>query len=752
MKKAAHTIIITLFLGAMMLLPPMPFGPAKDNVALAAGSRHFGVNVDINSTEGARLLFIHPEESKTANLTIENTGNENDVFSLNVSIDYNGHEGLGWMASLNKKRIDIPLGERKVVRVSVKGPDNGYPNDNINVTITAVSEGDNGTKDTSAFKTFLIVNRRVRLTCEDNVHMTGAGEQTIFDCIVENSGDLTEDIEVLIIDRPVDWKAELNVGRFEKVPPKESRYIFLIVTPPRGALMDETGVVTIEARILALPYLKEKVTTVTTVNCGPWIVLRPDHAEISMDPGNNTTVPIDVEWFDVMYTESVILEILPDLPDGWTASLDRTTFKLTPAPIQIVNLTIRAPANAKPGARATIEIFCNSMMHDYWFDEIMIYAKVNRVINLNISVTPDSITALPGEPIRYSVHLTNEGRNDETFKINYSRFSDGLTSPYWHNNIRGISVKAGETAWFPVDVDVEKDAPPGDRTNWVVLIDVAGRNWSIPIRTIVGKTHSVGLDLIDNNVLIKAGMSVSYSIGVINQGNCRDNFSLFIKDLPDSWTHRFLHDGNITNTVELGPWEKAEFLLYIDVPDYWNYERVSFVLNVTGPQGVSKELERVFFVEGCELSIERISYYFPEQIRGWNQLIEVIVRNGGPGVCKDVTLNFYVDGAPQYTANIERLVPDVNMTVVIGWTPSKAGLYKLMFVLDPENKIKEANEDDNTRVDKLTVTATGYKEGEDPCLPCLCMGVPSTMVVLSLILWILWKRHRSRSHNYGKNG
>jgi hypothetical protein len=224
-----------------------------------------------------------------------------------------------------------------------------------------------------------------------------------------------------------------------------------------------------------------------------------------------------------------------------------------------------------------------------------------------------------------------------------------------------------------------------------------------------------------------------------------------LSGLPKNWTYRTIFNGNSTNTVQLGAGDTTNGLLYIDVPGNWTYTRVSFTLEVIGPGGISKKLDGVFYVEGCELTIERISYYFPMIFLEKEELIEVTLRNSGRGACADVPVNFYDDKVLQYTAIIERLPPNVTKTVVFGWTPKTAGGHRLMFVVDPKNKVLEANEDDNTRVDKVTVRSheTDYA---DPCMPFFCVGVPALIVGVLIILWILRKDLRGSSHNRGKIG
>jgi uncharacterized membrane protein len=222
--------------------------------------------------EQAKMMFIHPTEVKTANMSIKNVGGQNDTMYLNITIDYKGHESDGWESWLDEDAIDLNPSEKIKTLVYVRGPDKGNPNDFIETCVNATSMRNPDKNDTVCFRTFLVVDHGVKIDIADNIHVTMAGTPTEFDVTVTNTGDTEEDIRVSITDQPYDWEVKLTEETFTQMKPKEMRQLKLTVTPPAASVADEVGSVTVKAFEMTKPQVMDQAAAHTIVQ--PNIFLR----------------------------------------------------------------------------------------------------------------------------------------------------------------------------------------------------------------------------------------------------------------------------------------------------------------------------------------------------------------------------------------------------------------------------------------------------------------------------------------------
>ncbi|MFC1901113.1 CARDB domain-containing protein [Chloroflexota bacterium] len=98
-----------------------------------------------------------------------------------------------------------------------------------------------------------------------------------------------------------------------------------------------------------------------------------------------------------------------------------------------------------------------------------------------------------------------------------------------------------------------------------------------------------------------------------------------------------------------------------------------------------------------DLVVQSISWQPTGPTAGDNATYVFIVRNQGNGKAAPSFGYFYIDNEWQSTVNFDGIEPNGIYTSTLIW-PVQAGVYKVKFVIDPNNRIVESDEDNNESV------------------------------------------------------
>jgi len=131
-----------------------------------------------------------------------------------------------------------------------------------------------------------------------------------------------------------------------------------------------------------------------------------------------------------------------------------------------------------------------------------------------------------------------------------------------------------------------------------------------------------------------------------------------------------------------------------------------------------------------------ISLYFSptEPIKGDTVKITANIRNDGQIDSMNVDVNFYydVDGKPNLIAI--RKVPSIPVSsselISVDWkTSNLVGVYTVTMVVDPENGIKESDEENNVLTEKITITPKPHAYG-----PYIIAAISSIALIITAII------------------
>ena len=192
-----------------------------------------------------------------------------------------------------------------------------------------------------------------------------------------------------------------------------------------------------------------------------------------------------------------------------------------------------------------------------------------------------------------------------------------------------------------------------------------------------------------------------------------------VQDLPTNWTSVFSVRWDEISTFVLAPGETKDVSLAVAIPNNVSITDLSMTAVGTSLGKISSVIGLSIHIEKCNLQVVKITYDPSHVVHGDLVYIKVRVRNSGIVDCENATIRLYENG--QFVAEIivERFRGWTDRFVFFQWTPRLPGLYRLSFVIDPDDRIEEINENDNVLGDKVTVT-TGERWPDDrPCFhPC----------------------------------
>ncbi len=300
------------------------------------------------------------------------------------------------------------------------------------------------------------------------------------------------------------------------------------------------------------------------------IVLRPifgsslkcnDNAE-TINPGESVTYNITINNYAVpksKYDNNLKLE-LGEIPNDWTAKLNRTEINLDIS--ESINLTLRviAPNNVYHDQWANITINCRQKDLSIIEDSITISTFMEVEFGINLSCKNNIQYIGPNESVYYNILVKNNGNINDTINLSLSPVPSLWSAKL---NITSISLPPFSNNTVQLNVTAPKSIKQGEK----VTIKIFGTSqrylnnkYYVIITTIANLIYKINLFCYDPEHHAKPGEITNYIIQVKNKGNDIDTIFLSISKFK--W-NTSINPDNIT----LNPFESQNIVLTIKVPD-----------------------------------------------------------------------------------------------------------------------------------------------------------------------------------------
>jgi uncharacterized membrane protein len=666
---------------------------------------NYGVEVGMTPEEMYKVMYLHPNETKSANITIRNTGGLNDTVHLNLTTDF--HEHKGWKAKIETTDFGLKSQESRKVKVSVTGAPDGYDQDYIDVKVTATSAGNPKRNSTAAFRTYLKVDERMSMTCTDRVHSTQAGSPTTYTAYVNNLGDIKMNVNLTVFPPPPPgWDVVLDRYNFPNLKPKDSFNFTFTVTPPADAVADELGVITVQGHSERDPGIKDQVVTHTVVSPSIYIKLECLDSEHAVDPGNSTSYVISVSNVGNMAgTIIIILEIISATGD-WHAELDANAVGVAGMETKQVTLTVMAPEDARAGNRLVVRVvgFNEDRTME---DSVTSTTLVNQVHQLLMAVNPEMQLADPGSSVSYQVTIQNGGNGPEEVTIATNKLDVNWKIKYLMAGaeISGLFLDSAQSLSFEVVVTVPSDALAGEHYSAVGISDTSKNLWVAPLVTVVKQIYDIDLTTTQSKQQGSPGSKVFFSLINRNRGNGPDTISFSSVRLPSGWDVSF-KDSNMSNidSISLNSGEIGRVTVQVTLPSGSNGTSQEVMVTGASESSLSDTVKFVVDMMLPDLYLTGVKYSPKNLAAGKAVTVTVTVVNQGEVPVDNVTVRFYEGGTILGAEKLSRLPGNTNKTVTFTWLP-KEGRRTVKFMVDPDNSIIETDERNNLMKDTLTVSS-----------------------------------------------
>ena len=230
-------------------------------------TRTLGVVISTDTIWEEKLLALKAGIPNTIDFNLENTGNEDRVFDLDV--DLGSLSPDEWSIELNSDSNQIALseGESDIFSLDIRPTDNAVNREGgYNFVIIAEDSEDDNVR--YEFTVTMNVETNYQLAIEITVReqkLDEAGDSVNYIIRVKSSGNSDVVITLELQKDKTDWDAQLNIytATFEAGGPEKE--FILTVTAPDPVDNKEECTVSITAQVLLQPETAKSVSTKTTV-------------------------------------------------------------------------------------------------------------------------------------------------------------------------------------------------------------------------------------------------------------------------------------------------------------------------------------------------------------------------------------------------------------------------------------------------------------------------------------------------------
>jgi uncharacterized membrane protein len=706
----------------------------------------YGVELGMTPEEMAKIMYVHPNETKSANITVRNMGGQNDTMYVGITADFYGkaggfgkdYKGEGYKLWIDERNKELDLDAQEIVKVPVfvRGAPMGQPNEYIKVILYATSKMNPGKNDTIEFRVYLVVDHRILLKCPEHVHTTSAGVRTQYSISVQNIGDVEERIN-LTTSGPPGWEFSLDFDEV-RLKPGEQTIVTLTVVPPPDAVADEVGIVTVTGRSVFQVSVKDSVTTHTVVTPYMYIEMAAETPEQFVDPGNSTFFVLRVSNYGNMAgTVIIILEIISGTGE-WITSLDTNAVGIAGGETKQVILTVVAPSTAVAGTRLVVRVQGFDAEKRYSAD-CMVTTIVNQVHNVRVLATPEMVALYPGEKATYQVTVQNLGNGGEEVKLGASELPVGWDLTYSRadgsiiDEIEPLYLEPGSALAVNAIVQTAVGSLAKVYNIKGRLLDRDGNVYPIALGVTINQVYDIEVTTTLSKQVGVPGGKVIYTLIGKNKGNGFDILSFNFSNLPRDWQGIEFRDINyeLNDQLSLNASGLERMSLVVPIPAGTSGTSVEFDVSATSQGGVTDSIKLVLDIKMANLVISKL-IYTPKTLKA-NKLATIVVTidNIGEVNVENVTVRFYQDKSIMANERLERVSGGSNRTVTFTWL-AKSGSHDLKFVVDPDGIVVENNKKDNQAKETVKVASPGFLEMPGFEMPLLLVALAAGAAVMVL--------------------
>ena len=483
-------------------------------IAHAIVSRGVEVSISPKNKDGKQ------EEKIQYTVTVVNKG-VRDSYDLTVIDNEN------WVLELVPNLLKIPLLENRTTALIVTIPENEPFLTQDNITVTATSQENENVRDNDS-----CVARVVSADYHVKVWISPSGASAA-------PGDNDVTFTVTVRNRGTEWDAY----RFDKGitgnPPGWTLKIL-----PRGIDWlfeggEGTATLTVSIPDNVEPGTIENIWVKaisahfeSVYNVGKCTVYVPsvsvsiEPPEDNAAPGENATFTVTVTNLSEEFSENYALTVSDNLV--WGPVLEDNFLEVPAGENQTTKLSVHIPENAIGCTRDNITVTVISQADDAVRDNASCIAHAVAVRGVEVSISPPSRSAAPGQDITFTVTIKNTGDVSDTYTLETA--DDAGWSLSLDNT--SLTVPENENRTATLTVTIPDNASPGTEDSITVTATSQADNRvensaSCTVRAIVARGVEVSISPDENEGA--PGDTVTFTVTVTNTG-ISDTYDLTVSD------------------------------------------------------------------------------------------------------------------------------------------------------------------------------------------------------------------------------
>jgi uncharacterized membrane protein len=418
----------------------------------------------------------------------------------------------------------------------------------------------------------------VDLNCSNPEESTDPDKNLTFYFKLSNMGNHLESYKLFLKNMPADWEIKFKSDTVTNdtflVEPFTTLNIRGIMSVAKGTIVGDYNL-TVFAQCTGVELDCQVYSTADInirVNRVYGIELLGEDRVYNTTPGETVN-----QYFDVVnlgnYRDFADLEVVTK-PDNWNVVLERTSeLLLYASDSRDIGISITPSNKATVGdyyvyIRGTIE-------GDGSNADLKIPITIDRIYGIDIINPEPENEYKPGESWVLNLDVQNLGNDNERFIFDID--DDQNFGKVYLVNSDPIQLKPFYEREVELNLELDDLAIAGKHHIPItVTLESTGENYTFDIGFNVTFKRGIELGVIKDLVVTEPGEEVKFEVELNNYGNCKDNFTFEVVNIPPSWNSKFPNP----QSVYLPAFTSRNLTLYFRIPSDESYHDIDLEFRI----------------------------------------------------------------------------------------------------------------------------------------------------------------------------
>ncbi|MBN2145763.1 MAG: hypothetical protein JW726_00185 [Anaerolineales bacterium] len=401
-------------------------------------------------------------------LTITNTGSIADTFVVAI----NGNQ---WTTTTPESQVALAAGAQAQVPVTVQIPLGvfGGQVDQASVSVTSIG-------DIEATATFTLSTTAkiygVDLAPSQAWRTVLPGSSVEYQLTLTNTGDVADTF--LLTAEEDQWPLTIEPATSFDLDPGEQAFVTVSLSVPADTPDKTLDIAVISAASQSAPNRKA-ISTLQTLARTYGVDVSPSIQYRAGNAGDEVAFAMRITNIGG-YTDEIDLSAASAL-DWGLVPLPASVGPLEPGEVAVIPLTVSIPAAIQPGLVDSIVFEARSVGDVGKLDTGTAYLTANGY-GVALNAAPDTLSALPGRVVTYTVTLNNLGNTADIFDVE-------ITGALWETQINHTSMQIYPFGSTPLQVlvTIPLDAHPWEQD--LALVTAVSQGDALQVAQITLRTH-----------------------------------------------------------------------------------------------------------------------------------------------------------------------------------------------------------------------------------------------------------------------